>query len=288
MLEYFEMISYSLLGPRSILAMSSQLNSLTELKLTNLTMDAISKLPSLTSPPALEVLSLTDSTPTKPDAELYAIISDVAKWITSCKALRRLELRRFLDDAALLSEALTDQGPHLTTLSVTGYKMPGSRGFHQALVSQNSLRHLYLHGWGSDNNDDNNVLVEALGQLGELRELQLKDVSDGFSPDHVMTLTPFLPHLEKLWISGEYFEDDIWNAFLCLPKLQSLAINAPSEFTAQGMLDFIAQLGPGNRGLSLSILYSTTSLAEEAQTVIRDTLKHNLDGSLDYVELQGK
>lgn len=283
-LEYFETISYSHLGPRSIKALGSQLNSLVELKLTSLKIEAIAELPSLTLPPALSDLVLTDSMPAARTTEFYSIVTRVADWISSCKALRRLELRRFVDDSALLSQALTDEGPHLTTLSVSGYRMAGSRAFHEALASQQKLQNLYLRGEGSDNPDENIALVQSIGQLNDLRELELKDVSDGFFPDHVMSMTPFLPNLERLWISGDYFDDGIWNAFLCLPKLQSLAIHALSEFTVQGILNFITQLRPGNKGFVLSILNATTegNLAEEEQAVINDTLRHNLDGSFDF------
>lgn len=233
---------------------------------------------------------LTDSIPTLRNADFYATVTQVANWISSCKSLRHLELRRFVDDSALLAQALTDEGPHLTTLSITGYSMAGSRGFHEALASQQTLQNLYLRGEGSDNPEENNALVEVIGQLNDLRELELKDISDGFFPDHVMTMMPFLPHLERLWISGDYFDDGIWNAFMCLPKLQSLAIHALSEFTAQGILGFVTQLGPSNRGLNLSILNATVegNLTEEEQAVIRDTIKHNLDGTFDFGLAQGK
>lgn len=282
------MISYSQLGRRSIMAIGTQLNSLVELKLTSLSIKAIAELPSLQSPPALKVLVLTDSIPTPRDEEFYSIVTNVAHWISSCNGLRRLELRRFVDDPALLSQALTDQGPHLTTLSVSNYSMTGSREFHEALASQKKLQNLYLRGEGSDNPDDNSALVHGIGQLTGLRELELKDISDGFFPDHVMTLTPFLPRLERLWITGDYFDDAIWDAF-CLPQLKSLAIHALSEFTVEGILDFITRLGPGNKGFNLSILNATVpgKLSDEEQRVVREMLQYSLNGSLDFVLAYG-
>lgn len=233
---------------------------------------------------------LTDSIPTPPDEEYYSIVKNVAQWITSCNSLRRLELRRFtVDDAMLLSQALTDQGPHLTTLSATGYSMASGRAFHDALASQQTLQNLYLRGEGGDNPNDNSALVQGIGQLTDLRELELRGISDGFFPDHVMTLTPFLPRLERLWISGDYFDDAIWTAFSCLPQLKSLAIYALSEFTTEGILDFISRLGPGNKGFNLSILNATMEgrLSDEEQTVVRDMLRYNLNGSLDFALAYG-
>ncbi|PYH87914.1 hypothetical protein BO71DRAFT_339995 [Aspergillus ellipticus CBS 707.79] len=281
--EYFEVLSFSQLGPRSIKALGSHLNSLTELKLTSLTVETIAELSSLTAPPALKVLVLTDSVPAVRDESFFATITQVAEWICTCKSLRRLELRQFVDDAVLLSQILADEGLRLTTLSLAGYGMAGSREFHEALACQRTLQNLYLRGEGGDLPIDNELLVQAIAQLNDLRELELKDISDGFTPDHVMALTPYLPHLERLWISGDFFDDGALTAFLCLPKLQSLAIHAFSKFTADGILGFVAQLGPGNRGFNLTILNAVDStLTEEAQTVIRDTLKVSLDGSFDY------
>jgi hypothetical protein len=287
-LEYFEMLSSCHLGPRSIRAIGTQLKSLKELKLTSLGIEAIAELPSLTAPPVLEVLVLTDSIPAARNEEFYSTVNRVADWIGSCKALRHLELRRFVDDTFLLARVLVAEDIKLLSLSLTGYTMVGARHFHRALASQDSLQRLSLRGEGSEIPEDNELLVQAICQLHNLHELELKDISDYFTPDHLLSLAPYLPHLEKLWIGGDLFNDDVWNAFLCLPKLRSLAIHALSEFTAQGILDFIAQLGPGNTGMSLTILNSITSLTEEAQSLIRDILKHNLDGTFDFGLAQGE
>ena len=167
--------------------------------------------------------------------------------------------------------------------------MATSRAFHEALASQQTLQNLYLRGEGSDDIEDNAALVQSISQLHDLRELELKDISEGFFPDHVMMMTPFLPNLERLWVSGDYFDDGIWNAFLCLPKLQSLAIHALSEFTFQGILSFITQLVPSNKGLALSILNATIdgNLTDDEQSVIRDTLRHNVEGTFDFSLAQG-
>ncbi|KAH8424553.1 uncharacterized protein LDX57_002302 [Aspergillus melleus] len=283
-LQYFEVFSYSHLGPRSIKALGSHLDSLRELKLTSLSIEAIAELPSLAALPVLEVLVLTDSIPTARNDEFYSIITRVAEWIRSCQALKRLDLRKFVDDANLLSQVLREDGLRLSSLSLEGYIMSQSRAFHEALGSQQSLQSLYLRGESTENYIENDVFLQALLQLNNLQELELKDISDGFSLNHIAVLTPFLPHLNRLWIGGDYLNDEVWKAFLCLPNLQSLVIHALSEFTSRGILDFISRLGPGNHGFSLSILNATTdaNITEEAQNVIRDTLKTKLDGSFDF------
>ncbi|KAL4897853.1 hypothetical protein BDV59DRAFT_168654 [Aspergillus ambiguus] len=283
-LEYFEILSFSQLGPRSIRALETQLGSLSELKLTSLPIEAIAELGSLPEPPALKVLVLTDSPPVARNEEFYSIVANVANWIRSCKTLKHLELRRFVDDPALLSQILADDKVRLCSLYLEGYTMAGSHAFHEALACQDSLETLYLRGEESEFPTDNELLVQAIVQLNNLRQLELKDISNGFTPDHVMSLTPYLPRLERLWISGDFFDDEVWTAFLCLPKLQSLSIQAYSDFTVQGILEFITQLGPGNRGFSLSILNATSdkNFTEEAQNLIRETLKVSLDGLFDF------
>ncbi|RAL11604.1 uncharacterized protein BO97DRAFT_369990 [Aspergillus homomorphus CBS 101889] len=286
-LECFEVISMCQLGPRTITALGSHLQSLSQLKLTSLTIETIARLPSLSTLPSLEVLALTDSVPAARDERFYAIVSQVAEWISSCKSLRQLDFRRFVDDPFLLSQILSNEGVRLTSLSLSGYTMTGSRAFHEALACQRTLRSLYLSGEGAFPSQDNDILVHALNQMGDLRELYLKDISDGFSQDHVMTMTASLPHLERLWISGDFFDDTVFQAFTHLSKLQSLMIPAFSKFTADGILDFISQLGPGNRGFSLSVLNAVDSaLAEEAQILISETIKASLDGSFDYGVIQ--
>ncbi|KAB8227581.1 uncharacterized protein BDW43DRAFT_293748 [Aspergillus alliaceus] len=287
-LEYFELLSYSHLGPRSIRAMGSHLGSLIELKLTSLTIGAIAELPSLNSPPALKVLVLTDSVGTPPDERFYEVLGRVAEWIRSCKALRHLELRRFMDDALLLSKVLPDENIHLSSLSLTDYGIYAAHAFHEALSHQPTLQGLYLKGEGSEIPEFNELLVQAIVPLKNLRELELKGVSDGFTAEHLMTLTPFLPHLERLWVGGDWLCDDALEAFFCLSRLKSLVIHAFAQFTVQGLLNLIAQAGPGNRGLSLSILSSAynTDINEENEKLIREVLKSKLDGSFDFALAQ--
>jgi hypothetical protein len=288
-LESFEVLSSSHLGPRSIAALGSHLEALTELKLTSLPIEAIAELPSLKTPTALKVLVLTDSHPQMRNEYFYDTVSAVADWICTCANLRHLELRRFVDDANLLSIVLVDERVHLHTLHVRGYKMETAREFHRALALQPSLQVLSLEGEGSEIPQDQAVLVQAIGQLSELRELELKDISEYFTSDHVMTLTPYLPKLERLWISGYDFDDDLWDSFLCLPNLRYLIIHALSSFTAPGILDFVSRLGPSNQGFSLSILNALTELSipEDALAVIRESLAHNVNGNLDYELARG-
>ncbi|KAL4818906.1 hypothetical protein BDW67DRAFT_156229 [Aspergillus spinulosporus] len=283
-LEYFEVLSFSHLGPRSMRALGTQKDSLTELKLTSLNIDTIHELASLGPLPKLEVLSLTDSAPAAWDEPFYATLDEVADWIGTCAKLKRLEVRRFMDDSRLLSKALMNDNIHLTSLSFAGFKLHDGFRFLYDLKNHRSLQYLYLRGEGSPDPGQNNLLVESVGALHELRELELKDVSDFFTMEQAGELTMSLPSLERLWISGEAFNDSIWPTFSCLSQLKSLAIYALSNFTADGVINFISQLGPGNHGLSLSILNATSAaeFPDETQGIIRDILAGSLEGSFDF------
>lgn len=270
--------------------MSFHKESLVELKLTSLSLEAIAKLPALANPPSLRILALTDSLPTAKSKDFEKIVSEVADWICSCKNLRQLTLRKFLDDPALLAQALIDKRLRLMSLTVRGYSMSGSRAFHEALAHQTNLQMLSLQGESTEFDIDQSVLVQALKQLTELHELELKEISDYFNPDHVVMLTPFLPNLERLWISGYEFDDGIWAAFLNLPHLKTLIVHALSTFTAQGVLNFISQLGLGNQGFSLSILNALNdkSMSDEDQDLIRETISQTLNGSFDFGLARGE
>ncbi|KAE8317594.1 hypothetical protein BDV41DRAFT_572877 [Aspergillus transmontanensis] len=269
-LESFDLICYSGLGP--------------QLKLGYLGITATEKLLSLTAPPALKVLVLTTSIGVRSNEASSQMMPRVAKWIRSCKALQRLELRRFMDDALLLAQILPEKNLRLSSLSLADYSIQNANLFHEALHHQQSLQHLCLNGIGSDQPEHNEPLFHAISKLNYLRELCLYGVADGFTADDVMALTPFLPHLEKLLTGGKYFRDDVWNAFLRLPKLKYLMILGRSEFSAKGILDFINQLGPGNSGFSLSILDPTSDTDIDYTTAhyIRDVLISKFDGRFDF------
>lgn len=289
-LEYFEVLSFSHLGPQSLIALGTQRESLIELKLTSLSLETIRELPSLNTLPRLEVLSLTDSVPVARDEPFYTILGLVAEWMRSCTKLKRLELRKFMHDAKLLAQVLHSAEIRLTSLSFAGFSLSDDSGFLEVLKHHDSLQFLYLRGEENPNPAENDRLVDAVGNLRNLRELELKDVSDYFTMEQAGELAMSLPDLERLWISGEAFNDSIWPTFRCLQRLKSLAIYALSNFTANGVIDFVSQLGPGNRGMNLSIpnAISDQDFPENVQVMIRKILAENLDGTFDFGLAQGK
>lgn len=290
-LQYFHIISYSSIETQSFLALNCHSRSLTELKLSNLTDSAIKALPMLKGCTALKVLELEDL---QGSIELKTSHNDISlevtAWLCECKCLESVELKKFVDGPAILTSLLVENNIHLKKLSLDGYAMRENQAFHSALVHQKKLQSLWLRGDGDDvTRDDIDVLVDSLCQLTDLRDLELKDVSDYFRDNDLCKLAKNLPELEEFWTSGWNVTDAIWEDFSRLHNLRSLMIYAMSSFTADGILGFISELGPGNKGLYLSIMNADVdfNLSEEVQGVIRDTMITNLDGRFDFTCFRG-
>ncbi|EED20574.1 conserved hypothetical protein [Talaromyces stipitatus ATCC 10500] len=292
-LETFEVISLSYIGQRTILALGAHLDSLTRLILTNLSIEAIAQLPALGPPRALKKLILTDSQPTAHDESFNETLAAVAGWISQCESLRHLQLRDFMgtEDASLLAKVLGDDRIRLESLQMRCYYTTNNEDFHHALSLQGEcLQSLILQRKRHALVQTEESLLQAICKLTELRELDLKEVSDYYTAGHVMTMMPYLKKLERFSVNGLSFDDDLWPSFLTLKNLRFLAIHAYSEFTAEGILDFVSQLGPGNQGFHLVITSAVaeTAILPDAQLVIHEALLQNVNGAFDYEVLIGK
>jgi len=74
---------------------------------------------------------------------------------------------------------------------------------------------------------------------------------------------------------------------MCSATIQD--INAWSNFTLDGLLDYISLLGAGNWGLAVAIMMADpdTPLGEEAQSLVRETLAAKVEGRFDYTLARG-
>ena len=289
-LESFEIISFSNIGVESFLALSCHRDSLTELKLSSLTSDSILALAMLKRCTALKVLHLEDLSGSDFEVTHYEIFVEVIAWLHECKRLQEISLKRFTSAPALLTPLLLDNRTHLLKLAVEGYIMRDNREFHQALAHQETLESLWLGGDGEIvNRDDLDIFVESLSKLPRLRELSLRDVSDYFNDEHIRQLARNLPELEGLWTSGLGITDAIWKDMSRLRKLKRLDFAAMTSFSADGILQFISDLGPGNKGLVLVVMNADvgSNISDEEQAVIRETLATKLDGRWDFTLMRG-
>lgn len=85
------------------------------------------------------------------------------------------------------------------------------------------------------------------------------------------------------------FSDAIWDDIASLKSLQKLEFYALTEFTAQGIYNFISKLGPGNKGFSLSILMEDPeyNLLPDEILRIREMLMEKLDGEFEFSLIGG-
>ena len=289
-LESFEIISFSNIGVESFLALNCHRDSLTELRLSSLTSESVLALAMLKSCTSLKVLHLEDLFGTDFEGAHHDIFLEVVAWLQDCKRLQEISLKRFPSAPALLTPLLLDNQIHLLKVAVEGYTMRDSREFHQALAHQETLESLWLGGDGEGVvRDDIDIFVKSLSKLNRLRELSLRDVSDYFTDEHVCRLARNLPDLEGLWTSGFGITDAIWKDLSRLRKLKRLDFAAMTSFSAGGILQFISDLGPGNRGLVLVVMNADvdSNISDEEQATIRETLATKLDGRWDFTLMRG-
>ncbi|KAL8821417.1 MAG: hypothetical protein Q9223_000520 [Gallowayella weberi] len=285
-LESLEIFSYSCIGIESFLALSCQQESLKELKLGSIDANAMQSLNMLAGCTKLTTLLLTDATNRSIDLKNAHndVFLEVVAWLRSCKKLRSITLRNLRGGQDLLTPMLLENDIRLKNLELKGYAMADARDFHQALANQPSLQELQLQGDSDEVGDGVTTLVESLSQLVNLTDLHLQDVSDYFTDEVIGRLARSLPKLEEWWTGGWAVTDAIWQDIATLKSLRRLDMAAISRFTAKGILDFILNLGAGNKGLVLAIMMADVDcdLTEGEQMVIRETIAAKVDGRFEF------
>ncbi|MCJ1477005.1 hypothetical protein MMC13_005676 [Lambiella insularis] len=288
-LKTLEIVSFSTIGAETFLALNSQGRSLRELKINNIKTEAMPFLSTLKGCTALRSLFLTEATPsTDLERTQNDVFLEVISWLQECRDLQVIIFEKFLSAPAILTPLLLESSIHLEKLEVSNYVASGAKDFHQALAHQQSLRSILLKGDGEDCDVD--ALVSALSKLVHLVELELTNVSDYFRDEHICMLARSLPELESLWVSGWGISDAIWPYLSELHSLRRLDLTAWSSFTEIGLLDYISSLGPGNWGLSLSVMMADpdSALTEEAQNLVHKALASKVEGRFDYTLARGK
>ena len=289
-LYYFEMISWNSIGAASFDALGRH-KTLQELKLANLSPEAMQNLNQLKDCTELHTLELEDNTRlTQLEAAHNDVFVEVVAWLGSCTKLRDLSLKNFSDATAILSQILSSPNLKLNKLSLEGYyvRFANSRLFHTALSEQKSLESVWLKGNGEDTtSDDLQIMVDGLSNVRNLRELVLKDVSDEFQEEHIASLALSLPLLEEFWTSGDVVSSNLLPALTQLKHLKSLTLYAMTQFTCDEIIDFLSQLDMRTQqGFNMSLMASDPNqgnLSDTEQDLIRDYVRANLDGRFDFV-----
>ncbi|RMZ87543.1 hypothetical protein DV736_g5232, partial [Chaetothyriales sp. CBS 134916] len=294
-LAYFEMISYNNIGRASFAGLGRHRSSLQVLVLGSMSTEAVLSLDQLKECTELHTLVLEDnlgSVRLEEDEEAVAndVFTSVISWLSSCGKLRDLTIKRFHDGPALLSHILASPQLRLGKLSLEGYTVRNqtSRLFHSSLAEQKTLESIWLKGNGDDTvPDDLQILIDGLCNLPRLRELVLKDVSDEFEAEHMISLALRLPLLEEFWTSGGPVTSELLTTLTHLPHLKSLTLYAQTQFSCDEIIDFLSQLDPATqRGFNLSLMAADPdegNLSDKERELIRGFISSTLDGRFEFV-----
>lgn len=290
-LRSFESISRTGMRAESFLALSHHAESLTTLKM-NLQTESMQYLGLLKNCTALETLQLEDAgRVTDLEKTQNDVFSEVVQWLRNCTKLRSLSISKFASAANLVVPLLLEESIRLRSLEISNYVVKDNRSFHQALSCHEDLRSLFLAGDAEGMfRDDADIMLDSLCSLKNLRELELRGVSDYLNEDHITTLAANLTQLEDLYITGNQVTDRVLPRVAGLKSLKSITFGAMSLFSLEGLLEFIDGLGPGNSGIEVYVAMAepqTTNhyrpLSEDEQSLIRDQLASKVDGRFEYV-----
>ena len=226
------------------------------------------------------------------DEQSDAFLETIA-WLKECKQLRTLAFAKFPGGAGLMASILLQNSIHLTSLEYVGAGSPDTVRFVQALTNQTSLKFLYLEEleypsttrWFPEGADS---LVESLSKLVNLTDLHVREMNDYFTDQHIIRLAGSLPKLRAWSTNGNTLSDDIWDAVASLRSLQMLEFGAVTHFTADGILEFIEKLGPGNKGLILDVLNSRIRLSKKEQKLIQEKITKKVGGEFGFFYNSGK
>jgi len=288
MIKSFNAFHAQNIGPETLLSLNNHSVSLRSLKLDGLVTDAIRNLSLLQGCVAIETLELRaiDTRINLEETE-NDVFEDIVAWLIQCVRLRAILLHSFFSGPAILTRLCMSENTKLRRLEVRGYILRTAKSFHQAISQQTTLESLTLRADNEDSSrNDVDHLLMSISQLHNLKELDLSETSEEvFTNADIKLIASALPKLEELFVSGSDISDQIWPSISCLHNLHSLNILAQSSFTANGLLDYIWQLKPTNRGLSLWIgsQMSEHDLSEDQKTLIRDSISEQVGGKFDFI-----
>lgn len=296
-LTFFQNQSECGIGVETCRALSTHAESLTALKLA-VSGSGLPGLALLEPCHALESLMLTDL---RPPHDLKATQNDVfmemIKWLQQCSNLHDVTLVDLISAPALLAPVLESSSIRLTHLQINAnsesalYNLKDHHDFHRALSRQTDLTSLLLKA-DADGVffDDNATLCDCLCQLKSLKRLSLTRVTEMFTDGHICILAAQLLQLEELLVDGYGITDASLDKMTNLGNLKSLTFSGLTSFTADGLLDFVDRLGPGNDGLALSVDRAQTdsALTDAERNIIGDALFAKVQGRFEYQLLRGK
>lgn len=283
------MNNYLDLGPESLQALSRHGESLITIQLHVSRLNSVLDLSLLRGCTNLVSLMLYESVvPSKAHLEEQQhtdIFLETVAWVMECKKLRSLDFAESSIPPALIAPILLDNSIHLTSLGYYEYYVIGNtKAFYKAVANQTSLKSLSLLGL-DESAQEVDILVESLTHLVNLTNLELGEVTRFFVGEHLVRLASSLPRLEVWKMNGCMILSAIWSTAASLRSLQRLDLSAMKDVTADEILGFINDLGPGNKGLLLSVTmfdYRGHNLSWAEFDLIQDAIAEKVDGRFEY------
>ncbi|RDI88971.1 hypothetical protein Vi05172_g1007 [Venturia inaequalis] len=286
-LKSFATFSRTQFGSETCLALNSHGASLKVLEL-QLENEVVPQLGVLKDCTALESIKLTDAGGGIDLKTNQVALAGIVSWLLSCHNLHTLTLHNFTSGAVLATPVLLSDKIRLEELEIDNYPESDQDTFHRALLNQTSLQRLLLDGEEVQTFDSLAVFVHSIEQLKQLRSLKLVWVSNKFNDQHINTIAEQLTNLEHLYIGGLGLRDVSLESMANLKNLQSVSFSGLTNFTMDGFLELIGRLGPGNKGLVLTVDNANPDdgLSEEEQTFVRNALVEAVDGRFEYIFLR--
>jgi hypothetical protein len=216
---------------------------------------------------------------------------ETVDWLRKCRNLRNLSFSNFPSGISVITPVLLEHDMRLEQLEVDSYVLKDHKGFHQALVhQQTTLIELSLSG-DTDGmfRDDLDILVDSLKQLKAMRRLSLL-IPEILRDEHIITLLQGLTQLESVYVTGLELNDIILPSIGGLPNLRDITLSGISKFSADGLIEFISQLGPGNHGIRVTIDMADpdTLIDDGSLTLVKDCLTQQVGGVMEYMAHKGK
>lgn len=287
-LRSFHTFSRTQFGPQACFALNNHGASLKVLQL-ELEQEVVPQLGALKGCTALEILTLSDSSKsTDLKSNANDALPEITAWLVSCQNLHTLTIHGFMSAAALVTPVLLSDKIRLEELEINNYMASDQDSFHRALLNQTKLQRLLLDGDQVETRDSLDIFVHSLCQLKELRSLKLVYVSANFNDRHINAITEQLEYLEHLYVGGS-LSDISLESISYLKNLRSVSFSGITTFTMDGFLELIQRLGPGNKGLLLTVDNASADdgLSEEEQAFVRNTIVEAVDGRFEYIFVRG-
>ena len=289
-----QIYSDCLLDEKMCVALNGHCNTLTDLRLWNVSSEMLLAFPALEDCTSMTTLQLMSDRATTDLESVKGVLSSLIAWLSACSKLTSINFKNIVGANAWLTPVLQRDSVRLTSLIVEGPSPHDSKAFHKALGNQLALQTLRFSGgpeqtlWSGG--EDLNTFVESICKLKGLTDLQLRDLSDGFYSTDVQKLAKNLLNLEDFGFSCSYVDDDILPDLAGLRHLRRLDVNGLSAFSQKGLTEYIDNLGPGNTRIVLSInaAHWAYGFTEDVQAALREKIAAQVDGKFDYSLARGK